>query len=113
MMLERTIEQKLRLAVAGIGGMCPKFVSPGMDGMPDRIILLPGGRLAFVEVKAPGKIPRPLQVARHTQLRSLGFSVFVLDDPDQIPKLLQLIQPKRKEGDSKPPGTEETTGNNM
>ena len=68
--------------------MCPKLVSPGTDGMPDRMILLPGGRIGFVEVKAPGKKPRPLQIKRHGQLRALGFPVFVLDDPGQIPGII-------------------------
>ena len=84
-MLEKMIEQKLVRAVKKEGGLCLKFVSPGMDGMPDRIILMPGGRIAFVEVKAPGKKPRPLQVCRHEQLRELGFEVFVLDRPEDIP----------------------------
>ena len=83
-MLEKKIEQKLVKAVKKEGGLCLKFVSPGMDGMPDRIVLMPGGRIAFVEVKAPGKKPRPLQLRRHEQLRELGFRVSVLDDPDQI-----------------------------
>ena len=64
-MLEKMIEKKLLLAVRGNGGMCLKFVSPGMDGMPDRLVLMPGGRLAFVELKVPGKKPRPLQLHRH------------------------------------------------
>ena len=81
---ERDIEQKLVKAVKTAGGICPKLVSPGTDGMPDRIMLLPGGRIGFAEVKAPGKNPRPLQVKRHEQLRSLGFPVFILDDPEQI-----------------------------
>lgn len=59
-MREKLIEQKLVKAVKAAGGLCPKFVSPGMAGMPDRLVLLPGSRLAFVEVKAPGKKPRPL-----------------------------------------------------
>ena len=96
-MLERFIEQKLRRAVVAAGGLCPKFVSPGMDGMPDRLLLLPGGRVAFVELKAPGKAPRPLQVQRHAQLRDLGFSVFVIDDPAQIPAMLSMLcKPKTK-----------------
>ena len=54
-MREKTIEQKLVTAVKKHGGICPKFVSPGFDGMPDRLVLLPHGRFAFVEVKAPGE----------------------------------------------------------
>ena len=68
--------------------MAVKFTSPGLDGMPDRLALLPGGRIAFVEVKAPGKKPRPLQIARHNLLRALGFSVYVLDDEKQIEKII-------------------------
>lgn len=90
-MREKTIERKLTDAVKKRGGMAPKFTSPGFDGMPDRIVLLPGGRMAFVEVKAPGKIPRPLQEARHRLLRSLGFQVYVLDDADQIGGVLDEI----------------------
>ena len=59
--------------VKAAGGLCPKFVSPGTAGMPDRLLLLPGGRILFVEVKAPGKKPHPLQKHRHEQLRALGF----------------------------------------
>ena len=67
-MREKIIEQKFRAAVRAAGGVAVKFVSPGLDGMPDRLALLPGGRMAFVEVKAPGKKPRPLQEARHLSL---------------------------------------------
>ena len=78
-MREREIERKLVSAVKSRGGICPKFVSPGFDGMPDRVVLLPHGKLGFVEVKRPGEKPRPLQTARHRLLRKLGFLVFVLD----------------------------------
>lgn len=88
---ERDIEQKLVKAVKTAGGICPKLVSPGTDGMPDRIMLLPEGRIGFAEVKAPGKNPRPLQVKRHRRLLSLGFPVFILDDPDQIPGILEEV----------------------
>ena len=91
-MREKVIEQQLVEAVKNAGGMCPKFVSPGFDGMPDRIVLLPGSRAAFVEVKSPGKKPRPLQLKRHDQLRSLGFQVYVLDRADQIGGILHGIQ---------------------
>ena len=91
-MREKEIEQKLTSAVRQIGGICPKFVSPGFDGMPDRIVLLPEGKIGFVEVKAPGKKPRPLQAARHRLLRRLGFKVYVLDDPEQIGGILDEIR---------------------
>ena len=63
-MRERFIEKKLVDAVKKMGGFAPKFVSPGLDGMPDRIVLFPMGRIAFVELKAPGEKMRPLQVRR-------------------------------------------------
>lgn len=91
-MREKLIEQKLVHKVKAAGGIAPKFVSPGLDGMPDRLLLLPGGRMAFVEVKAPGEKPRPLQVARHRLLTELGFKVYALDDPEQITKILEDIQ---------------------
>ena len=72
-------------------GIAVKFVSPGFDGMPDRLALLPGGRIAFVEVKAPGEHPRPLQVARHRLLASLGFKVYVLDSKEQIGEIIDGI----------------------
>ena len=87
-MREKVIEQRLVKAVRAENGMCPKLVSPGTDGMPDRMVLLPEGRISFVEVKAPGQKPRPIQERRHEQLRNLGFKVAVLDDPDQIPSIL-------------------------
>ena len=74
-MREKQIEKKLVKAVKEEGGMCPKLVSPGTDGMPDRLIMLPKARIGFVEVKAPGAKPRPLQERRHKQLRDLGFYV--------------------------------------
>ena len=76
-MREKQTEQKLVKAVRNAGGLCPKFVSPGFAGMPDRLILLPGRRFAFVEVKVPGEKPRLLQLHRHAQLRALGFRSLV------------------------------------
>ncbi|MBQ7014198.1 MAG: VRR-NUC domain-containing protein [Oscillospiraceae bacterium] len=87
-MREREIEKKLVDAVKTQGGVCWKFVSPGTAGVPDRIILMPMGRIAFVEVKAPGESPRKLQLARHRLLRRLGFKTFVLDNPEQIGGIL-------------------------
>ena len=91
-MREKVIEQKLVAEVKKRGGICPKWVSPGFDGMPDRIVLLPGRHFGLVEVKAPGERPRPLQVSRHRLLMRLGFRVYVLDDPEQIGGILDEIQ---------------------
>jgi len=92
-MREKHIEQKLVQAVKAAGGIAPKFISPGYGGMPDRLLLLPGGRIAFVEVKAPGKVMRPLQIKRKRQLEALGFRVYCLDDAGQIGGILGEIQP--------------------
>ena len=90
-MREKNTEQKLVSTIKSMGGIAPKFVSPGYDGMPDRIVLVPGGYMAFVEVKAPGEKPRALQLARHEMLRRLGFKVYVLDDEQQIGGILDAI----------------------
>ena len=91
-MREKAIEQKLTLMVKKQGGICPKFVSPGFDGMPDRIVLMPDGHMGFVEVKAPGETPRPLQMARHKLLQDLGFKVYLLDSVEQIGGILDEIR---------------------
>ncbi len=88
---ESRIERKLTLQAKKMGGMAVKFVSPGLDGVPDRIVLLPGKKIAFVELKAPGKKPRPLQEKRMRQLKSLGFPVYVVDRAEQIGGMLNEI----------------------
>ena len=91
-MQEKYIEQTLVATVKSMGGIAPKFVSPGIDGMPDRIVLLPMGRIAFIECKATGKKMRPLQKKRKKQLEALGFLVYCLDDVEQIGGILSEIQ---------------------
>jgi len=91
-MREKQTEQKMVSAVKKLGGIAPKFMSPGLDGIPDRIVLLPGGHMAFVEVKAMGCKPRPLQLARHGMLRRLGFRVYVVDSLEQIGGILDEIR---------------------
>lgn len=90
-MNEKQIEQTLVRAVRRRGGICPKWVSPGLDGVPDRIILLPSRRMAFAELKAPGEKPRPLQAARIRQLNALGFRVYVIDNADMIGGVLDEV----------------------
>ena len=91
-MREKVIEQKLVKAVRAKGGIAPKFVSPGFSGVPDRLILLPDGKCCFVEVKTPGRKPRPLQQSRIRLLRQLGFKVYVLDGAEQIGGILDEIR---------------------
>ena len=90
-MREKAVEGKLITAVRDSGGLALKFVSPGFNGVPDRLLLFPGGRLAFCEVKAPGEKPRPLQAHRMEQLRELGFMVYVVDDVEQIGGMIDEI----------------------
>ena len=91
-MREKSIEADLKKAVNSMGGICAKWVSPGIDGVPDRIVLFPGGRIGFVELKAHGKKMRPLQKKRKRQLESLGFLVFCVDGIEQIEEVLNAIQ---------------------
>ena len=91
MMREKEIERKLTETVKFSDGVCWKFTSPGTAGVPDRIILMPGCRIAFVEVKKPGEKPRPLQLSRHRLIRQLGFKVFVLDNTADIPKIMKEV----------------------
>ncbi len=88
---EKQIEYALTLMVKARGGIAPKFVSPSFAGMPDRLVLLPGGVFAFAELKAPGMKPRALQLARHRLLRDLGFKVYVIDGIEQIEEVLSEI----------------------
>lgn len=89
---ESKLEKKLIKAVKSIGGLPLKFVSPGFDGVPDRLILISFGKVAFVEVKAPNEKPRKLQLARIRKIRSLGFKVYVLDDEKQIGGIIDEIR---------------------
>lgn len=91
-MKEKQIEQALKQAVEARGGICWKLISPGTTGVPDRMILMPAGRVGFVEVKAPGRKPRPIQKHRIKQLQHLGFTALVLDDPDDIEPVCDAIQ---------------------
>lgn len=91
-MREKVIEEKLTKAVKTHGGICWKFVSPGVSGVPDRLVLMPKGKIAFVELKASGKEMQPLQVKRKRQLESLGFRVYCVDRIEQIGGVLDEIQ---------------------
>ena len=91
-MLEKTIENKLKTAVKDMGGIAFKFIAPGINGVPDRLVLLPYGKLAFIELKSPGRKMRPIQVRRKRQLELLGFSVYCIDSTEQIGGVLDAIE---------------------
>lgn len=91
-MREKQIENKLATEAKKLGGIALKFVSPSFDGMPDRLVLIPDGHIAFVELKAPGKKPRPLQLSRHRLLRSMGFRVYIIDSVEQIGGMLDEVR---------------------
>ena len=90
-MRESRIERMLVREVKKSGGIALKFVSPGTAGVPDRILLFPGGRIVFAELKAPGEKPTKLQLLRHARLRALGFRVVVVDDPGMIGGVIHEI----------------------
>lgn len=90
-MLERTIEKHLFEQTKKRGGIAYKITSPNKAGIPDRLVCLPGGKAAFIELKAPGQKPRPLQQVRHKELRALGQKVFVIDGVHQIKGVLDEI----------------------
>lgn len=83
-MRESTIEKKLCLKVKKLGGMCEKFTSPGRRSVPDRIVSLPGGKIFFIEVKAPGRKPTLLQKRDHERRKALGQKVFVISSLEEI-----------------------------
>jgi len=91
-MLERDVENHLRDEMKRLGGVAFKFVSPGNDGVPDRLVCLPGGRIAFIELKAPGKKPTPLQVRQMERLQGLGFCAMVLDSIEAVDEFTQAMK---------------------
>lgn len=81
---ESDIERRLVAEVRKAGGMCLKFTSPSTRGVPDRIVLMPGGVMRFVELKAPGRKPTRLQRIMHERIMALGFRVAVVDSQEGI-----------------------------
>ena len=91
-MLEKHIEQYLVKKTRDRGGICLKLACTGIDGVPDRLVFLPGKHFGMVEVKAPGKKLRPLQMSVHRMLEGLGFHTFILDGAEQIDLILDEIE---------------------
>lgn len=90
-MRERNIERYLREEIKSIRGIAFKWVSPGNSGVPDRIVIVPGGRVVFVELKAPGKKPTALQHVQQERLRALGCDVRVIDSREGVDALIQEL----------------------
>ena len=91
-MQEKTIEKKLREQIQAKSGMALKFSSPYYTGMPDRIVLMPGGRICFVELKKPGETPTERQKVVHAKLRGLGFSVAVVDSVESLEAFMEGLK---------------------
>lgn len=83
-MREAEVEDYLRKRARQKGGLALKFVSPGCTGVPDRIIILPGGKVGFLELKAPGEQPRKDQAYRIGQLRKLGCMAGYADSKETV-----------------------------
>lgn len=91
-MRENVIETSLKKAVLLRGGIALKLVSPSMNGIPDRLVLLPDSKIGFIELKATGKKQRLLQKKRQDYLKSLGYKVYCIDRIEQIGGILDEIQ---------------------
>lgn len=91
MQREKSIERALVRAVESRGGKARKFVSPGWRGAPDRIVMMPGGRIYFVELKRPGGVLRPLQRHRLRELGVLGFEVRVIASTGDLARFAEEL----------------------
>lgn len=91
-MRETLIEHQLTHAIHANGGICWKWIAPGTAGVPDRIAILPTNKIIFIEVKAPGQKPRPIQTYRINQLKKLGAHVYIIDNPQAIKQMLTDYQ---------------------
>ena len=91
-MKESSIEKRLKKEIELIGGKALKFVSPGVSGVPDRIVLLPHGRIIFIELKAPGEELRPLQEFRAKELRALGFEAKCIDSIEGVIEFVNEVR---------------------
>ena len=89
-MSEKAVEKYLMCEVRKLGGICLKFASMSMTGYPDRLVLLPGGRQAWVELKSHSEQPREIQRVRHAELMRLGQKVYVVDDRSKVGALVDL-----------------------
>lgn len=89
--MEKKVEKYLVDRVESIGGLCVKFPPLFFKGFPDRICLLPGGFLVFVETKSQGQKPRLIQKKVHERLTRLGFRVEVVDSTEAVENLMLTL----------------------
>ncbi len=90
-MLEKDIERNPVAGVHKLGGAAYKFVSPGQDGVPDRLVILPRGRIIFVELKTVSGRASSLQIVQQRRLKALGCDVRMLFGPDQVDDFLREV----------------------
>lgn len=90
--LENLVESYLIRRVEEAGGLCWKWVSPGRRGVPDRIVIMPGRLLEFVETKATGGSPGPLQRVVHKMLAKLGFKTWLLDTYRKVDEFMTFLK---------------------
>ena len=88
---EKIIERKLVEAVKMNGGMCIKLLCDILLGLPDRMVLMPHNKIAFVELKTTGQKPRRIQIFMHNKLRNLGFRVEVIDSVEGVKQFIDSI----------------------
>ena len=88
-MLEKKIEQKLVRKVKSLSGLCLKWSCPGTNGVPDRIVLMPTGKIWFVETKSDKGVCSPIQKYTHKLLGKLGFTVFLVHSEDSLNDFLR------------------------
>lgn len=89
---EKNLESRLRDRVKQLGGWSIKLLSLHISGLPDRLCLLPGGKLFFAEIKTTNKKPRKIQLVVHNKLRDLGFKVYVIDSTEKIKEALRSYE---------------------
>ena len=101
-MQEREVEHFFKKQLEKRGAIVWKFVSPGQAGVPDRVVLLPGGRVVFAEMKAPGRKPRPLQMAVFSRMAGAGHRVFVIDSKEAVQEFIKEVMPDEVHSTSVP-----------
>ena len=91
-MTEKTLEKKLKREIEALGGLCLKLQSPGMTGIPDRLVLLPGGKIWFVEVKKPGGVISERQIEVMRKIAGLSFFVDIISTEQKLESFIRICR---------------------